>query len=118
MGQELLHTKWEKKPRLYFKATNSRGLTVTRGSAQKKYAYCVIEKEPNKWGYLFQSWASTEALGNRYLRQLGTDKYELVKAEVSSAKEVRLIKKQMQLKLLQIVSEGKNLGGNTDDNNN
>ena len=103
MGQELLNQQgWIKKPRLYFKATNSKGIVVTRGSAHKRYAYCVISTDFNKWGGVYASWSSTEELANRYCRQANKNgSYEVVKAEVTTAKEVRVIKKQMTLDFIE-----------------
>lgn len=121
MGQELLEVgtgsgQWnyyQKKPRLYYKATNSKGYIVTRGSANKKYSYCAVASDFNRWGGLWSSWASTEALAIKYARQLSKSNtqltYEVVKVEVSSAKEHRLIKKQMALESVKSLSEGKNL---------
>lgn len=119
MGQELLDvgmgngqwTYYQRRPRLYYKATNSKGYQVTRGSASKQYQYCAVASDLNKWGGLWSSWASTEALAIKYAKQMGKNnqsiKFEVVKVEVSNAKEVRLIKKQMQLESIKWLSEGK-----------
>lgn len=120
MGQELLDvgmgngqwTYYQRRPRLYYKATNSKGYQVTRGSASKQYAYCAVASDFNRWGGLWSSWASTEALATKYAKQMSKNnhsiKFEVVKVEVSSAKEHRLIKKQMSLTFLAQLTEGKN----------
>jgi hypothetical protein len=111
MGQELLTPRWEKRPRLYFKATNEKGYTVTRGSAHRRYSYCAVASDFNRWGGLWSSWASTEALAIKYAKQMEKNndsiKFEVVKVEETNAKEVRLIKKQMTLENIKSVSEGK-----------
>jgi hypothetical protein len=113
MGQELLTPRWEKKPRLYYKATNEKGYIVTRGSAHKRYSYCAVASDFNRWGGLWSAWASTEELAKKYARQMQKNndsiKFEVVKVEETNAKEVRLIKKQMTLECIGSLSEGKNL---------
>lgn len=128
MGQELMNPAWEKKPRLFYKATNSKGLQVTRGSARKRYAYCAVATDFNKWGSVWASWASTEELAHKYCKQLSKNDYgltyEVVVAEVSTAKEVRLIKKQTTLKAVEHLSAMQNKTNteteqeNTNDNTN
>lgn len=111
MGQELLAQQmWEKKPRLYYKATNSAGLTVTRGSARKEYKYAVVTKQFNKWGGLPATFTPRLDLAERYLKYYnnGNSEYEIAEVELSSAKEHRLIKKQMSLRFLEQLTEGKN----------
>lgn len=111
MGQELFHLNYEKKPRLYYKATNSAGLTVTRGSGNKEYRYAVVAKEFSEWGVLFATFTTRLDLAERYCKNYnkGNSKYEVIEVEVSSAKEYRLIKKEMSLKWLEESTEGKNL---------
>ena len=135
MGQELLDVKgWERKPRKYFVATNSNGDKLVRGSADKDYSYCVILKEPSEWGAIWGSWSATEYNAKKYCKTWNNkyeDKYEVVKAESVSAKEVKAIKKEIakvyqerkeqQQRAIDVnaeldVSEGKNLQQETENN--
>lgn len=101
---------WEKRPRLYYKATSSTGLVATRGSASKPYKYAVVATDFTKWGEVYATFTPRLELAERYCKSYnkGNLKYEVVEVEVSSAKEHRLIKKQMSLKFLEQSTEGKN----------
>jgi hypothetical protein len=130
MGQELLdYQGYVRKPRKYFVATNSNGNRLVRGSADKDYSYCVILKEPSEWGGLWGSWSATEHNAKKYCKTWNNkyeEKYEVVKAQLVSAKEVRAIKKEIakeyQLRREQLdrkteMSKGKNLQEETENNN-
>lgn len=124
MGQELLNQQgWIRTPRKYFVATNSKGYRAIRGSADKDYSYCVISKELSEWGSIYASWSATEHNAKKYCKTWNNreaDRYEVVKCVQVTAKEVRVIKKEIHLEILkrreqeiqeqlQVVSEGKNL---------
>lgn len=119
MGQELLdHKGWIKKPRKYFVATNSKGYRVVRGSADKDYSYCVMAKELSVWGSIYASWSATEHNAKKYCKTWNNkaqeEQYEVVKCVQVTAKEVRVIKKEIQLEAIkymaqQEASEGTNL---------
>jgi len=113
MGQELLSVKgYTRNPRKYFVATNSKGYKAVRGSADKDYSYCVIAKDYSQWGSIYSSWSATEHNAKKYCKTWNRngELYEVVKCEQVTAKEARLIKKQIQLAWLQAqqVSEGTN----------
>jgi hypothetical protein len=52
MGQELFDVSnyYEKRPRKYYVAINSKGFKVARSSASKNYSHAVVSKTPEKWG--------------------------------------------------------------------
>lgn len=104
MGQELLDVKgYQRRPRKFFVATNSKGYKAVRGSAEKDYSYCVIAKEYSEWGSIYASWSATEHNANKYCKTWNNreaDRYEVVKCEQVTAKEARLIKKQINLEWL------------------
>jgi len=105
MGQELLeHTGWIRTPRKYFVATNSNGHRAIRGSAEKNYSYCVISKELSQWGYLYANWSATEHNAKKYCKTWNNkakeELYEVVKCVQVTAKEVRVIKKEIHLEIL------------------
>jgi hypothetical protein len=119
MGQELLNqTGWVRQPRKYFVATNSAGYKAVRGSADKDYSYCIISKEISEWGAIYSSWSATQHNANRYCKtwnkKADKERYEVVKAELVTAKEARLIKKEISnYRLLTTTPIGE-----TNDNNN
>lgn len=110
MGQELLErTEYVRTPRKYFVATNSKGYRVVRGSADKDYFYCVIAKELNQWGYIYSSFSATEHNAKRYCKswnnKAGEEQYEVVKCVQVTAREVRVIKKQITLEVINWIAE-------------
>jgi hypothetical protein len=124
MGQELLDRQgWIKKPRKYFVATNSNGYKAIRGSADRNYEWCVIAKEVSQWGSIYASWSKTEHNAKKYCTTWNNreaDRYEVVKCIQVTAKEARVIKKEINLQILkaneymmkealEVVSAGKNL---------
>ncbi|CAB4166998.1 hypothetical protein UFOVP964_97 [uncultured Caudovirales phage] len=138
MGQELLEVRgYIKTPRKYFVATNSKGYRAIRGSADRDYEWCIIAKELSPWGYVYSSWSATERNANKYCttwnnRHDDSEMYEVVKCEQVTAKEARVIKKEiaMQHTSLQVavetikqivqeaqgVSEGKEMESENDNN--
>ena len=107
MGQELLdRVGYVRRPRKYFVATNAQGYKAVRGSADRDYSYCVMSKDFTQWGYLYASWSATEHNAKKYCKtwnnKEGQEMYEVVKCEQVTAKEARLIKKQMQLAWIKI----------------
>jgi len=99
MGQELLdYQGYVRKPRKYFVATNSNGDKLVRGSADRDYSYCVILKTHSEMCFVWGSWSATEHNAKRYCKtwnnQNNGELYEVVKAELVSAKEARAIKKK------------------------
>jgi hypothetical protein len=105
MGQELLErTGYVKTPRKYFVATNSKGYRVIRGSAYKDYFYCVLTKELNEWGCINSSFSATEHNAKKYCKtwnnQAKEELYEVVKCVQVTAKEVRAIKKEITLEVI------------------
>lgn len=110
MGQELLErTGWVKKPRKYFVATNSKGYRVVRGSADRDYSYCVIAKELNEWGSIYSSFSATEHNAKKYCKSWNNkaqeERYEVVKCVQVTAKEVRIIKKEITLEVINWIAE-------------
>lgn len=113
MGQELLdRVGYVRRPRKFFVATNSKGYKAVRGSAEKDYSWCVIATDYSQWGSIYASWSATEHNAKKYCKTWNNreaNRYEVVKCEQVTAKEARLIKKQIQLEWLEIqqrVSEG------------
>jgi len=105
MGQELLErTGYVRTPRKYFVATNSNGYRVIRGSADRDYFYCVIAKELNAWGSIYSSFSATESNAKKYCKTWNNrqknEVYEVVKCVQVTAKEVRVIKKEIQLEVM------------------
>lgn len=114
MGQELLERQgWTKKPRKYFVATNSKGYKAVRGSANKDYLWCVIAKDYSQWGSIYASWSATEHNAKKYCKTWNNreaDRYEVVKCVQVTAKEARVIKKEISLAWInKSMSKGKNL---------
>lgn len=110
MGQELLnHKGWIKKPRKYFVATNSKGYRVVRGSADKDYFYCVMSKELSEWGGIYSSFSATEHNAKKYCKSWNNkaeeEQYEVVKCVQVTAKEVRVIKKEINLEVLNWIAQ-------------
>lgn len=104
MGQELLEVRgYVRKPRKYFVATNSKGYRVVRGSADRDYSYCVMTKELSERGGIYASFSATESNAKKYCKTLNNqeaDRYEVVKCVQVTAKEVRVIKKEILLGVL------------------
>lgn len=104
MGQELLDVSgYQRRPRKFFVATNSKGYKAVRGSAEKDYSYCVIATEYSQWGSIYASWSATEHNANKYCKTWNNreaDRYEVVKCVQVTAREARLIKKQITLDFL------------------
>ena len=110
MGQELLErTGWVKKPRKYFVATNSKGYRVVRGSADRDYFYCVMSKELSEWGGIYSSFSATEHNAKKYCKSWNNkaqeEQYEVVKCVQVTAKEVRVIKKEINLEVLNWIAQ-------------
>ena len=110
MGQELLeHKGWIKKPRKYFVATNSKGFRVVRGSADRDYSYCVIAKELSVWGSIYASFSATESNAKKYCKTWNNrhkdEMFEVVKCVQVTAKEVRVIKKEIQLEVIKHMAQ-------------
>jgi len=103
MGQELLdRVGYVRRPRKYFVATNSKGYRVIRGSADRDYFYCVIAKELSVWGSIYASFSATESNAKKYCKTWNNkeaDRYEVVKCVQVTAKEVRVIKKEIKLEV-------------------
>jgi hypothetical protein len=106
MGQELLNqTGFTKTPRKFFVATNSNGQRMVRGSAYKDFYYAVIAKDLNpNAGWSYVTFSATERNANKYCSSWNnkerTDLYEVVKCVQVTAKEARLIKKEINLEFL------------------
>lgn len=104
MGQELLDVSgYQRRPRKFFVATNSKGYKAVRGSAERDYSYCVIATEYSLAGYIYASWSATEHNANKYCKTWNNreaDRYEVVKCVQVTAREARLIKKQIILDFL------------------
>jgi len=105
MGQELLErTGYVRTPRKYFVATNSNGYRVIRGSADRDYFYCVIAKELSVLGSIYASFSATESNAKKYCKTWNNrhknEVYEVVKCVQVTAKEVRVIKKEIQLEII------------------
>lgn len=99
MGQELLDYQGHvRKPRKYFVATNSNGDKLVRGSENRDYSYCVILKEHSEMCFIWGSWSATEHNAKKYCKtwnnKSNAELYEVVKADLVSAKEARAIKKK------------------------
>jgi len=105
MGQELLErTGYVKTPRKYFVATNSKGYRVIRGSADRDYFYCVMSKELSQWGGIYSSFSATEHNAKKYCKSWNNkakeEMYEVVKCVQVTAKEVRAIKKEISIEVI------------------
>jgi hypothetical protein len=105
MGQELLErTGYVKTPRKYFVATNSKGYRVIRGSADRDYFYCVMSKELSEWGCIYSSFSATEHNAKKYCKSWNNkakeEMYEVVKCVQVTAKEVRAIKKEITIEVI------------------
>lgn len=110
MGQELLERKgYVRTPRKYFVATNSKGYRVVRGSADKDYFYCVMSKELSEWGCIYSSFSATEHNAKKYCKSWNNkakkEQYEVVKCVQVTAREVRLIKKQITLEVINYLAQ-------------
>jgi hypothetical protein len=110
MGQELLErTGWVKTPRKYFVATNSKGYRVIRGSADRDYFYCVMSKDLSEWGGIYSSFSATEHNAKKYCKSWNNkakeEQYEVVKCVQVTAKEVRAIKKEINLEVINWIAQ-------------
>jgi hypothetical protein len=110
MGQELfdVNTYYEKKPRKYYVATNSKGFKVARSTESKNYSHAVVLKTPEKWGAIYYTFTSRLDLANRYCKSWNINsvksnsdrEYEVVEAKEVSAKEFRVVKQEIKLQHL------------------
>jgi hypothetical protein len=110
MGQELLErTGWVKTPRKYFVATNSKGYRVIRGSADRDYSYCVMSKDLTEWGGIYSSFSATKHNAEKYCKSWNNrakeERYEVVKCVQVTAKEVRAIKKEINLEVFNWIAQ-------------
>ena len=110
MGQELFDVSnyYEKKPRKYYVAINSKGFKVARSSASKNYSHAVVLKTPEKWGAIYYTFTSRLDLANRYCKSWNNNnakagsnrEYEVVEVKEVSAKEFRVAKQEIKLQHL------------------
>jgi hypothetical protein len=102
MGQELLDTQYEKKPRVYYLATTTNGMKFVRGSWKDRYTHAVVCSQsehfrPNQietWGTCHGRLDLAQRTFNRYNKTQYTSRYELVEFVKITAKEFRAIKRQ------------------------
>jgi hypothetical protein len=123
MGQELLErTGYVKTPRKYFVATNSKGYRVIRGSADRDYFYCVMSKELSQWGGIYCSFSATEHNAKKYCKSWNNkakeEMYEVVKCVQVTAKEVRAIKKEITLEVINWQAQQQESEGTKEDKEN
>lgn len=103
MGQELLERKgYTRRPTRYFLATSSNGLRAIRSSQSKNYTHACIATEPSDWGWVTSLWSSRVELAEKNAKTYeryynGTKKFEAVATVEITAKEARLIKKEINL---------------------
>lgn len=110
MGQELFDVKnyYEKKPRKYYVATNSKGLKIARSSASKNYSHAVVGKTPEKWGAIYYTFTTRLDLANRYCKSWNKRnseretyrEYEVVEVKEVSSKEFRVAKQEIKIQHL------------------
>ena len=110
MGQELFDVKsyYEKRPRKYYVAINSKGFKVARSSASKNYSHAVVLITPKEWGGIYYTFTSRLDLANRYCKSWNNnheknnnyDRYEVVETKEVSAKEFRVAKQEIKLQHL------------------
>lgn len=103
MGQELLeHRGYQRTRTRYFLATSSNGLRAVRGSGSKVYTHACIATEPSDWGWVTSLWSSRLDLAIKNVKTYeryynGSKKFEAVPTVEITAKEARLIKKEINL---------------------
>lgn len=112
MSNDLFNLKWEKKPRIYYKAVSSTGAIAIRGSSSDVYSYACLRKEvvyPNE--VVFATFHSTEQLAkyqcNRFSKHNEIE-YEVVALEKITAREARQLKKLDRISLTEYVTQKHN----------
>ena len=105
MGQELLAVNpnnYQRSKTRYFLATSSTGLRAVRGSQSRSYSHACIATARSDWGWVTSLWSSRLDLAQRNAKAYGkyyhgTITFEAVETVEITAKEARVIKKEINL---------------------
>lgn len=117
MGQELLEARGVPRNRTrYFLATTSTGLRVIRGSTNREYPYACVATTRTNYGSTVDVWSSREELAQKNLKSMtkwynkSTDSqmsFEVIRTQEISAKEARVIKKELHKEFMDYREEKK-----------